>query len=185
MYFPKKRRIIALIAGIVCAGCSDSDRTNSATNPMPTNIYITSESTRVVGAVIDGEYAFFLNLGYNDDNNCKLSGETLYAAVEVYSGNKLCISPEYGYNEHGYASIDEDEILLSHNDSFSPFDWNFNLYFDGSEEGESEFALKLYQPETDTYYITPRHKLKISLKPSSIGTEEWWWITAEVTVSEP
>lgn len=183
MYLPKKRLIIALIAGIVCAGCSET--TSSDTNPIPTNIYITPESNRVAGAVIDGNYIICLNLGYNDDNNCKLSGETIYAAVEVYSGNKLCISPEYGYNEHGYASIDEDEILLLNHFPGLPYDWSFNLYFYGSGEGESEFALKLYQPETDTYYITPRHKMKISLEPSSIGTEGWWWINAEITVSKP
>lgn len=179
MYLPQKRLIIALIAGIVCAGCSDT--TSSDTNPVPTRIYLQAGHPDMAGSVIDdGTYGFYLLLGYDDGNNCQLSNET-YATIEIYSDNRLWFPSRYELNEQGYASL--NEILLNHNLPSSSYDWECVLSFFGSEEGTYEFALKFYQPDTDTYYITPRHRLKIGTRPSQSGAEDW--VTAEVTVSEP
>ncbi len=157
------------VLGLLCAGCSDSEGPNVPAEPVyeptETSISIRSLQDGIVGAgALDG---FHLELAYNTEDACQLDKET-YAEFEIYSGKSLKFIDEDEKRVDVFHMTEENLVIVP------PYPGTPQLYdhyqllpVSSSGEGEYDFALKLYQPQSGRCFITPRYRMKLALLEGS------------------
>ncbi len=162
---------LVAIGAVLCAGCSDTEGPNVPSEPVyePTATCIGiqhDEESGLVPGTFDG---FYMAVIYNAEDACRFDTES-YVSFEIYSGPELRFINEGSDAEGNLHLTEENTILLPVPTppvippvSGLPIGYDYYQYLPVCSAGEGvyEFALKVYQPQNERYFITPRYRMKL------------------------